>query len=428
MGLYTKAVSYLARNIGMTDPRLYNYVGGGETDAGERVSVDMAMQQGVVWACVRMIAETTATLPLHLYKMDNNGQAKIDRGNSLYSILHDNPNVEMTAVEFWGAMSGCYLLWGNAYASIERGTGNRIVALNPMRPDRVQVRRQSDGSLLYIYSFGGQRQEFQEDDIFHIKGFSLDGLMGMSTVSQARQTIGGARAAERVSGSIFRNGMRPSGVLKAPTYLTDPQRIIAQDLLAKFKGAAQTGGTPLLEGGWTWESLTIPPADGQMLETRHFHVEEICRWFGIPPIFVGHSGQTTWGSGIEQIILLWLTTGLRAHLKRIEDAIKLRLLTAQERTIYYPEFNVDALLRADTVARTAQMSSLAQNGLRTRNELRAWDNQPPLPGGDDLTVQSNLMPIDKLGEVSTMPKEKPVDPGAALVTAATGLNIPGKAP
>jgi HK97 family phage portal protein len=428
MGLYTKAVAYLARNIGMTDPRLYNFVGGGDTDAGERVSVDSAMQEGVVWACVRMLAETTATLPLHLYKIGTDGQGRIDRTNPLYTVLHDNPNIEMTAVEFWGAMSGCCSLWGNAYASIERGSGRRIYALNPMRPDRVQVRRQMDGSLLYIYSFGGQRQEFAEDDIFHIKGFSLDGLMGMSTVSQGRQTIGSARAAARASAAIFQNGMRPSGYMAVAGTLTDPQRELAQQKITAFKGAANTGGVPLLEAGWKFESLTIPPEDAQMLATRQFHVEEICRWFGLPPIFVGHSGQTTWGSGIEQIILLWLTTGLRAHLKRIEDAIKLRLLTAQERSQYYPEFNVDALLRADTVARTAQMSSLAQNGLRTRNELRAWDNQPPLPGGDDLTVQSNLMPIDKLGEVSTMPKEKPVDPGAALVASTTGANIPGKAP
>lgn len=428
MGLFTKAVAILARNIGFTDPRLYSYVGGGETDAGERMSVDLAMQQGVVWSCVRRITDTTSTLPLHFYQLDSHGNAVRADGHPLYSVLHNRPNIEMTAVEFWGAMVGCYLLWGNAYASIDRGSLGRIVALNPMRPDRIDVRRQADGSLIYVYSFNGKVQVLAEDEVFHIKGFSLDGLIGMSPVAQARQTLGSARAAERVSGSIFRNGMRPSGVLTSPTYLNTQQREDAKDLLAKFKGAAQTGGTPLLEGGWKWESLTIPPEDAQLLETRGFHVEEICRWFDVPPVLVGHSGQTTWGSGIEQIMLGWLTLGLRSHLKRIEQAIWMRLLTSKEQASYYAEFNVDAILRADTTARTAQMASLAQNGLRTRDELRAWDNLPPKPGGDILTVQSNLLPIDKLGLVSTLPSEKPTDPGAAVIASATGLNVPGKSP
>lgn len=428
MGLFTKAITYIARNIGLTDPRLYSFVGGGETDAGERVSVDLAMQNGVVWSCVRRTAETTATLPLHFYRIDGAAKAVRADDHSLYTILHNRPNIEMTAVEFWEAMVGCYLLWGNAYASIDRGLGGKIVALNPLRPDRIQVRRKTDGSLVYIYSWLGQTQNFQEDEIFHIKGFSLDGLMGMSPVSQARQTIGSARAAERASGAFFRNGMRPSGVLSSPTYLTVPQREDAKLLLEKFKGAAQTGGTPLLEGGWTWESLTLPPEEAQMLQTRAFHVEEICRWFDIPPVLIGHSGQTTWGSGIEQIMLGWLTLGLRSHLKRIEQAIWLRLLTSKEQATYYAEFNVDALLRADSAARAQQMASLAQNGLRTRDELRALDNFPPIAGGDRATVQSNLIPLEIIGSAehlaSPLASQKPDAP--AETPSTTGANIPGK--
>lgn len=425
MGLFTKAVTTLARGLGLANPRLYQFLGGGQTDAGEVVTVDLAMQQDVVWACVRRIAETVATLPLNLYQTGKDGKATKGDDHSLYTILQDRPNIDMTAVEFWEAMVGCYLLWGNAFAAISR-SGSKIVAIVPMRPDRVTLRRDTEGAITYTYTFGGQVHQFAEEEVLHIKAFSLDGLMGMSPVAQARQSLGAARAAERASSSIFRNGMRPSGALKAPTYLTDPQREQAKQILQNFKGAAATGATPLLEGGWDWVQLTIPPEDAQMLETRAFHVEQICRWFDVPPVLVGHSGQTTWGSGIEQIMLGWLTLGLRSHLKRIEQAIWRRLLTSAEQSTYYAEFNVDALLRADSAARASQMASLAQNGLRTRNELRALDNMPPVAGGDDLTVQSNLMPIDKLGVVSTMPKEKPVDPGAALVTATTGANIPGK--
>ncbi|MDB5550805.1 MAG: phage portal protein family, partial [Rhizobium sp.] len=177
MGLYTKAISYLARNVGLTDPRLYNFVGGGETDSGERVSVDGAMGQDVVWGCVRRIGETVATLPLHLYESDGEGKSKKARSHPLYTVLHDRPNLDMTAVEFWESMVGCYLLWGNAYAAIDR-TGRRVIALNPMRPDRVVVNRERDGSLSYRYTINGQVQVFAEEDVLHIKGFSLDGMMG----------------------------------------------------------------------------------------------------------------------------------------------------------------------------------------------------------------------------------------------------------
>jgi HK97 family phage portal protein len=416
MGLFTKAVATLARRVGLVDSRLYQFFGAGETDAGEIMSVNGAMQIDVVWACVRRIAETVATLPLHVYELDAKGNAKRADDHPLYPILHDRPNSDMTSVEFFEALVGCYLLWGNSFAAITRGTGGRVIALYPMRPDRVSILPQNDGSLLYRYVYLGTTQTYTEDEILHIKGFSLDGLMGLSPVGQARQNLGTARAAERASSSFFKNGMRPSGYLKAPDYLTAEQREQAKELLMKFKGAAATGGTPLLEGGWEWTTLAIPPEEAQMLQTRTFHVEQICRWFDVPPVLVGHSGQTTWGSGIEQIMLGWLTLGLRSHLKRIEQAINRRLITAQDRPRLYAEFNVDALLRADSAARATQMATLAQNGLRTRNELRALDNLPPITGGDELTVQSNLLPIEKLGERS---QSTPVQPSRPRPPART---------
>lgn len=424
MGFF-KAIATFAAGLRATDPRFVSWFGG-ETDAGEAVSVEMAMQLDVVWACVRRIAETVATLPLHLYGLDKKGVARIDDEHPLYQVLHDSPNYDMTAVNFWECMVGCYLLWGNAFAYKVLGALGRVISLQPMRPDRVQVRRDANGGLSYTYTYQGVTQTFSEDEILHIKGFSLDGLMGMSPIQQARQTLGTARAAQRAAASMFKNGMRPSGFLKAPAYLTPPQREASKLILENFSGASNTGKVPLLEGGWDFTSVSIPPEDAQLLQSQSFHVEQICRWFDMPPILVGHSGQTTWGSGIEQIMLGWLTLGLRSHLKRIEQAIAKDLLSPADRAGgYYAEFNVDALLRADSAARATQMASLAQNGLRTRNELRALDNLPPKTGGDDLTVQSNLLPIDKLGEISRIPKDRIVEPGAAVDPATTGANIPG---
>jgi HK97 family phage portal protein len=410
-----KASVTLAQNLRLTDPRFTSWLVGGDTDAGERVSVEMAMQLDVVWACVRRIAETIATLPLHFYTPGRDGVGRIDRTHPLYYILHDSPNADMTAVNFWEAMVGCYLLWGNSYALKSTGYLDRITALTPLRPDRVQTLRDQFGVITYRYTAFGQSETFTEDEIFHIKGFSLDGLTGLSPVAQARQTLGTTRAAQRASASMFRNGMRPSGVLVAPKYLNASQREETKPLIEKFSGAANTGLVPLLEGGWDFKQLSLPPEDAQLLQTQVLHVEQVCRWFDVPPILVGHSAQTTWGSGIEQIMLGWLTLGLRSHLERIEQAIKASLLSPQDRIAgSYAEFNVDALLRGDSKSRAEMMATLALNGLRTRNELRSLDNFPPHPHGDDLTVNAALLPIGDLGIVAKLPKDRQVEPGASI--------------
>jgi HK97 family phage portal protein len=421
-----KASTTVAQNLRLTDPRFTSWMIGGETDSGERVTVDAAMQLDVVWACVRRIAETIATLPLHFYTLNKSGSGEIDRTNPLYSILHDSPNADMTAVNFWEAMVGCYLLWGNAYALKSTGYLQRITALTPLRPDRTQLLRAPDGTITYRYTAFGQSETFSEDEIFHIKGFSLDGIIGMSPVGQARQSLGTARATQRAAAAMFKNGMRPSGVLVAPAYLTAPQRESTQPLIEKFSGAANTGMVPLLEGGWDFKQLSINPTDAQFLETQNFQVEQICRWFDVPPILVGHSAQTTWGSGIEQIMLGWLTLGLRSHLERIEQAIRKDLLSPADRVAgAYAEFNVDALLRGDSKSRAEMMATLALNGLRTRNELRSLDNFPPHPHGDDLTVNAALLPIGDLGIVAKLPKDKLVLPGASITDPNAGTADPG---
>lgn len=380
------------------------------------------MQLDAVWACVRLISQTISTLPFPLYQKNDQGQGTVALAHPLYNILHDQPNGEMTATEFWGAIVSCILLWGNAYAEIVRA-GGRIIALNPLRPDYMIVRRQEDGSLLYIYSFAGQVSELTEGDMLHIKGFSIDGVMGLSPISQARHGIGSAIAAEETAGAIFRNGMRPSGYVKAPNILSKDQRDLAKDLMERFKGSHNTGSVPLLEGGWEFFPLSVPPEDAQLLQTRSFHVEQICRWFDVPPVMIGHTEKaTSWGSGIEQMMLGFLMFALRPHLKRIEQVVRKSLLTPNERNQYFAEFNVEGLLRADSHGRAALYSTLVQNGLRTRNEIRAMDNEPPLPGGDDLTVQSNLIPVELLGQVAKLTADK------SIAGAAQAPPLPPPAP
>lgn len=426
-GLFRKAISTIASGLGFTSPQLYQIYRDTDTYSGRNVGVDSALQLDTVWACVRLVSQTIATLPLEVYKrsVTNTKQAELAIDHPLYRILHDRPNAEMTAVEFWQAMIACLLLWGNAYAQIVRGVNNRVVALIPMRPDFTQVRRQIDGTLLFLYSFGGVQLVLSEDDVFHLKGFSLDGYMGLSAVAAGRHSLGSAMAAEEASGAIFRNGMRISGFLKSPTYLDDSHRNKAQAIIERFKGAHNTGSVPLIEGGWDYQQLSIPPEDAQLLETRSFHVEQICRWFDVPPIMIGHMEKSTaWGSGLEQMNLWFLTYALRSRLKSVEQAIAKSLLSPQDQVSYYAEFNVEGLMRADSRGRAELYASMISHGLRTANELRELDNLPPKDGGDELIIQSNMIPLKMLGEVATMPKEKPVAPGAAVVTKPGEPNAP----
>jgi len=425
MGILTKAVSTIASKLGLTDPRLYHFFSGGPTHAGEVVTVDSSLQLDVVWACVRLISETVATLPLFTYKRDKSGNGIVDDRNPLYRLLHDSPNADMTAVEFWTATVAALKLWGNSYAAITRkndegdtaslpSPDNPIIAITPMRPDRVTVRRQTDGSLTYHYTFQGLVANLQEFQVLHIKGFSLDGMIGIAPITQARQGLASAMAAEKAAGSFFRNGMRPSAVMESPTYLTDPQRAQAKTLIESVSGAINSGSVPLIEGGWKLNTqVSLPPEDAQLLQTRGFHVEQICRWFMVPPPMIGHSEKSTaWGTGLEQMNLWFLMYCLRPDLKRIEQAIMKSLMTPEESAVNYAEFNVDGILRADSTIRAALYKTQIAFGLKTPNEIRALENDPPDPDGNDLMIMSNMLPIKLLGEFVRGKPALPLDPNA----------------
>jgi HK97 family phage portal protein len=415
--LWLKAVETIARQIGLNDPRLYRmFSGGTDTYAGENVSINSAMGLDTVWACVMLIAQTISTLPLQLYQYDKTGRGVVAREHPLYAILHDQPNADMTSVTFWMAMVGSLLLWGNAYAQIERTAAGRVIALTPLLPDRLTPQRQNDGSILYLYrDYGGKLLELTEDQIFHVKGFSLDGLVGLSPISQARESLGIALAAEKTAASLFRNSMRPGYALIAPNYMTKEQRArYEEELKPKLIGSINAGSPALLEGGWTIQNISMNPDDAQLLASRGFSVETVCRWFNVAPPMIGHMEKSTaWGTGLEQMNQWFLTYTLRSRLKAIEQEIRRSLLTAAERLLYYAEFNVDGLLRADSAGRAALMQTYAVNGLRTRNELRALENQGPLEGGDVLTVNMNMIHLTDIGKSMA---------AAAGAQSASGVN------
>ncbi|GLK68101.1 phage portal protein [Hansschlegelia plantiphila] len=324
-------------------------------------------------------------------------------------------NADQTACEFWEGVVACLCLWGNAY--VEKSlSGGRLVALTLLRPDLMQVDRREDGSLRYRYSDPSGAIEYDEGELMHVRGFGVGGDLGLSVLAHARQTISSTIATDEAAARTFANGMRPGGFF---TYekgsLAPEQREQARKaLIEPMQGVENAGRIGLLEagGGFKWQEVVIPPADAELLASRRWHVEEVARWFGIPPILIGHAseGQTMWGSGVEQIMLGWLTLGLRPYLTRIEQAVKRSLIAPAERATLYAEFAVEGLLRADSAGRAEFASKMIQNAGMTPNEWRAKENMPPIEGGDQLFINSTLVPLAMAGQRPSRVQPAPGEP------------------
>lgn len=417
---------FLPRTFHATDPALARFTDGGrDTSSGKNVTVDTALNLSSVWACVRLISQTIATLPLVIYRQDDQGRTQVARDHPLYFLLHDQPNADMTSVEFWEAMVSCVLLMGNAYAKKDVNGLGEIVSLIPLPPERMTVRRNQDGSLLYLFAPWnnvGKPEELTEDQVFHIKGWSLNGMLGLSPISYARQTFGIAMAADEAAGKFFANGLNLSGFLSTGgEVLTDAQRERFRARLNELRGSSNAGKTMLLEGPFTYNSLSLSPDDAQLLSSREFSIEEICRWFQCPPHMIGHTAKSTsWGTGLEQQMMGFLTFTLNTWLNRIEKRISHSLIAPKERGIVWPKFNVEGLLRADSAGRAALYASAVQNGYKTRNEVRDLEDDPHMEGGDLLTVQSNMQRLDLVG---VLPPTQDSLPGSNKPIALTAQPV-----
>lgn len=398
-----KAANVVLRRLDVREPDGW-HSSGSVGDSGEAVNDQSALGLSAVWACVNLLSGTIATLPLMVYRPVG-GERQVDRANPLYRVLHDSPNFDQTAVDFWEFINASLELWGNAYARIERSAG-QVRGLHPINPALMSVRRLSNGALEYRWTEEGKSYVETDRTMLHIRGFGGNPLGGMSTLHFGRNTFSLARAIDRASGSTFKNGLRPSGVLTFEKWLTPEQRVIAENqLVEKFLGAMNAGRPLILDGGTKWEQLTINPEDAQMLESRGFSVEEICRFFGVPPFMIGHTEKSTsWGTGLEQQTLGFQKFTLRRRLKRIEQAIMKQLLTPEERAQgVVVEFNLEGLLRADSAGRASFYREMTFIGAMTINEVRALENLPPVEGGDVPRMQSQNVPITQAGQVASLP-------------------------
>lgn len=355
-----------------------------------------------VWACVNLLAGTISSLPIMVYRTDRNGKRSVASDHSLYRVLHDSPNADQTAVDFWDGACASIELKGNAVIDVERASDGRVISLTPIAWDGLSVRRDRAGSL--VYRWGGEVR--RQDQVLHIRGFGGAPEGGMSTLAYGRRVFGLANAIDNAASTTFANGVRPSGVLTTKDWMKAEQReVYRQALEEKFVGSMNAGRPMVLEGGTTWQQLTINPEDAQMLESRGFSIEETARFFGVPPIMIGHGEKTSsWGTGIQEVTLGFVKYTLRRRVKRIEQAIQKQLLTPADRAQGLSvEFNLEGLLRGDSVARSAFYATMLQNGVMTINEVRALENLPAVEGGDVPRMQMQNVPITQAGQASVPP-------------------------
>jgi len=368
----------------------------GTSASGQVVTVDKALQLSAVWSCVRLLSETVSTLPLRLYERRPDGGRVPATSHPLHDILTKRPNAEMTPGRFMLMIVASICLRGNAFVEKKR-VGSRIVALDPLLPQLMTVKRLDTGRLEYKYTLKGQSRVIPEADLMHIRGFGLDGVCGMLPVSTGKEIFGAAISAEEAAAKVFAQGMQASGILSSDSALKPEQREQLRASLQAFMGSKNAGKIMVAEAGLKYQGITMNPEAAQMLESRSYGIEEVCRWFRVPPFMVGHMDkQSSWASSVEGQNLQFLTNCLRPLLENIEQEIIRCLLDRDDR--YFAEFAVEGLLRADSQGRASYYNICLQNGWMSRNEVRKLENLPPIPGGDVYTVQSNLLPIEQLGQ------------------------------
>lgn len=380
----------------------------GTANSGEKVDEQSAMQISTVYACVRLLAETVAALPLHLYRYTDDGKGKESAfDHPLYRILYRQPNDEMSSFIWRETMMTHLLLWGNAYSQIIRDGRNNVLGLYPLLPENVEVDRDGQGQLYYIYHAytdevpGEQNQDiyFRKDEILHIPGLGFNGLVGFSPIAMMKNSLGTTLAVEKYGASFFKNGAQPSGVLEHPGVLKDPQKI-RDNWTAVYGGANNAHRVAVLEEGMAYKAISLPPEDSQFLSTRQFGVEEICRIFRVPPHMVQSLEHATF-SNIEHQSIDFVVHTLTPWLVRFEQAIIKDLLLEEEQDVLFPKFNVDGLLRGDYQSRMNGYATGISNGFFSPNDIHRLENMDLIPaeeGGDDYYLNGGYVKLRDAGK------------------------------
>lgn len=362
------------------------------------ITDERILQISTVWRCVSLISTLTASLPLDVLETDKeDNRRKVGMDNPLARLLRFSPNQYMTAQDFREAMTMQLCFYGNAYALIERNAVGDVVSLLPLMSANMDVRLEGK-KLVYRYQRDTEYANFSQRDIFHLKGFGFNGLVGLSPIAHACKSAGVAVAMEDQQRDFFANGAKSPQLLKTDKVLTKEQRAQVEDNFKEIAGGPVKKRLWILEAAFETSAIGVTPQDAEMMDSRKFQVSELARFFGVPPHLVGDvEKSTSWGTGIEQQNLGFLQYTLQPYISRWENCIQRWLLKPEQVGKYHAEHNLDGLLRGDSASRAAFMKAMGEAGLRTINEMRRLDNMPPLPGGDVAFRQAQYVPITQLG-------------------------------
>lgn len=369
------------------------------------VNDERSLQIATVFACVRLISSVTAGLPLDVFETKDGERNKVGMDNLLARLLRFSPNQYMTAVEFREAMTMQLCYYGNSYAHIERNSAGDVISLLPLMSVNMDVRLE-DGRVVYRYKRDSEYANFKPSEIFHLKGFGFNGLVGLSPIAFAARTAGVAVAMEDQQREFYANGAKSPQLLMTGDgkVLNKEQRNQVEENFKEISGGPVRKRLWILEGGFTTQAIGVSPQDAETMAARKFQVSELARFFGVPPHMVGDvEKSTSWGTGIEQQNLGFLQYTLSPYLNRWEYAIERWLLKPDQVGRLHAEHNLEGLLRGDSTARANYLKTNVDAGLLTVNEGRRLDNRPPLPGGDVATRQSQNVPLTQLGQTNPAP-------------------------
>ena len=410
-GFFRSAImNWLGVPIDLTNGDFWRGWASYSNPSDQPVNYNTVMSLSTFVACVRLIAETISTLPLVLYKRQPNGSKTVAYDHPLYTALAITPNSSTVAAVHWEAFVAAMLMRGYGRAEKLRFNG-RVVGMQFLAPEKLVVSDNVDGTYTYSYfDRDNTQRDIPADDIFGVPGFSLNGVDGLSVIQYGAAVFGSALAADTAAGSTFKNGLMPTSYIKWDRALTEEQREkFRADGFRGIVGAMNAGNSFVLERDQSVGSVGISPDDAQLLESRKWSTEEICRLMRVPPWLVGHtsSGATTWGSGMEQQLLGFLTFTLKPWLTRIEQSVSSFLLTPQEKTQYTVKYDLNDFLRADSATRANFLSTMKNSGIMTTNECREREDFGPYQGenGDKLIVQGANVFIDNLGANNGSPVE-----------------------
>lgn len=369
---------------------------GGRTESGATVNEETSMRYAAVYTAIRILSEIVGMLPLHLMASDDAGNTTKATDDGLYDVLYRTPNRWMTAFDFWRIVMVHLLLRGNFYGYIRRNGNGEAREIVPINGDRLKIEMLDTWELKYTYTpASGQKPVvLEQGDILHIRAVGTDGILGKSPVAQAREAIGIGIQTEKMAAKMFSNGTRMGIVVKHPEVLSDEVHArLLKSINDAYAGVENAHKTVLLEEGMTVEKISMTAEDSQFIEQRKMQRSEVLALYGIPPHMAGDTEKTTsWGSGIEQQTIGFVTFTLMPWLVNIEQAIYRDVLTAKQRKKYYARFNSDAIIRGDILSRYKAHQIGVLTGFLNRNEVRQMENRNTAPGLDEFVDPQKAAP------------------------------------